>query len=285
MKVVLSHSAVKRNFHGEDFFSILASRFRSFFVAPRRRRATFRTLSVTSFNPSQPPVGRLRQRSLFCPLCPFCFHPALPYLWLESDQRHNIFIIKRGISMRHPSLLDRSRAALAVIDMQEAFGKIIPDFDEMVERVALMVQACGLLKLPIIVTEQYPKGLGRTASAIAGSLPEGPSPIEKLSFSACGAQEFDTRLREHHVEQVMLCGIEAHVCVSQTAHDLLQNGYQVHLLSDAVSTRLARNRQLAIDRMAKAGAIISSIEMALFELCPAGTPEFKQMQALVKQLS
>ncbi len=187
--------------------------------------------------------------------------------------------------MRHPSLLDRSRAALAVIDMQEAFDKIIPDFDEMVERIALMVQACGLLKLPILVTEQYPKGLGRTASAIAESLPEGSSPIEKLSFSACGAQEFDSRLREHHVEQVILCGIEAHICVSQTAHGLLQNGYQVHLLSDAVSTRLARNRELAIDRMAKAGAIISSIEMALFELCPAGTPEFKQMQALVKQLS
>jgi len=230
----------------------------------------------------------MKKHTLFplpTPHFPFRFPPALPYLWLESDQRRNIFIIKRGIFMRHPSLLDRRRAALAVIDMQEAFGKIIPDFDEMVERIALTVQACKLLKLPIVVTEQYPKGLGRTASAIAQSLPEGSSPIEKLSFSACGAQEFDSRLREHHVEQVILCGIEAHICVSQTAHDLLQNGYQVHLLSDAVSTRLARNRVLAIDRMAKAGAIISSIEMALFELCPAGTPEFKQAQALVKQLS
>jgi nicotinamidase-related amidase len=187
--------------------------------------------------------------------------------------------------MRHPALLDRKRAALAVIDMQEAFGKIIPDFDEMASRVALMVQACKLLNLPIIITEQYPKGLGRTVNEIAQHLPDSSPPIEKLSFSACGAQEFDTRLREHHVEQVMLCGIEAHVCVSQTAHDLLQNGYQVHLLSDAVSTRLGRNRKVAINKMAKAGAIISSIEMALFELCPAGTPEFKQMQALVKQLN
>ena len=187
--------------------------------------------------------------------------------------------------MRHPALLDRKRAALAVIDIQEAFGKIIPDFDETASRAALMVQACKLLNLPIIVTEQYPKGLGRTVNEIAQHLSDGALPIEKLSFSACGAQEFDTRLREHHVEQVMLCGIEAHICVSQTAHDLLQNGYQVHLLSDAVSTRLARNRELAIDRMARAGAIVSSIEMALFELCPAGTPEFKEMQALVKQLS
>jgi nicotinamidase-related amidase len=215
--------------------------------------------------------------------CPFCRSLLLPYFDLESDQRHDIII--RGIVMKHPSLLDRRRAALAVIDMQEAFGKIIPDFGELVERIALTVQACKLLDLPVIVTEQYPKGLGRTAPAIAGHLPVDSSPIEKLSFSACGEQEFDTRLRERHVEQVMLCGIEAHICVSQTAHDLLQNGYQVHLLSDAVSARLARNRELAIGKMAKAGAIISSIEMALFELCPAGTPEFKQMQALVKQLS
>lgn len=187
--------------------------------------------------------------------------------------------------MRHPALLDRKRAALVVIDAQEAFSKIIPDFDQMASRIALMVQVCKLLNLPIIVTEQYPKGLGRTVETISRHLPEGVQPIEKLSFSACGVQEFDTRLREHHVEQVMLCGIEAHICVSQTAHDLLQNGYQVHLLSDAVSTRLVRNRDVAINKMAGAGAIISSVEMALFELCPAGTPEFKQMQALVKQLS
>jgi nicotinamidase-related amidase len=83
----------------------------------------------------------------------------------------------------------------------------------------------------------------------------------------------------------MICGIEAHICVSQTAHDLLQNGFQVHLLSDAVSTRLAHNREVGIDKMTQAGAIVSSTETALFELCNAGTPEFKQMQALVKKLS
>jgi nicotinamidase-related amidase len=186
--------------------------------------------------------------------------------------------------MRHPSLLDRKRAALAVIDMQEAFRPIIPDFDAIAARIALVLQACKLGNLPILVTEQYPKGLGHTAREIAAHFPEGLEPIEKLSFSACGVQEFDTQLRERHVEQVMLCGIEAHICVSQTAHDLLQNGYQVHLLSDAVSTRLARNREVAIDKIARAGAVISSVEMALFELFSAGTPEFKQMQALVKTL-
>jgi nicotinamidase-related amidase len=188
------------------------------------------------------------------------------------------------MATRHPALLDRRRAALAVIDMQEAFRRIIADFDETAARIALLMQAAKLLKLPIIVTEQYPKGLGQTIHEIAQHSPEGLEPIEKLSFSACGVQEFDTQLREHHSEQVILCGIEAHICVSQTAHDLLQNGYQVHLLSDAVSTRLPRNREVAINKMARAGAVISSIEMALFELCPAGTPEFKQMQALVKDL-
>jgi nicotinamidase-related amidase len=187
--------------------------------------------------------------------------------------------------MRHSNILDRKRSALAVIDMQEGFRPIIADFSETAARVGLMIQACNLLRVPIIVTEQYPKGLGRTVPEIAGYLAEGLETIEKLSFSACGVQEFDTRLREHHVEQVMVCGIEAHICVSQTAHDLLQDGYQVHLLSDAVATRAPHNREVGINKMAKAGAIVSSIETALFELCNAGTPEFKQMQALVKKIS
>lgn len=187
--------------------------------------------------------------------------------------------------MRHPLLLDRQRAALAVIDMQQAFRRIISDFDEIAARIATLVQAAQLLGVPLVVTEQYPQGLGHTVPEIAGYFAEDTAPIEKLSFSACGAQEFDTRLRERHVEQVLLCGIEAHICVSQTAHDLLQNGYQVHLLSDAVATRLPRNREVGINKMAKAGAIISSIETALFELCPAGAPEFKQMQALIKTLN
>lgn len=189
------------------------------------------------------------------------------------------------MATKHPALLDRQRAVLAVIDMQEAFRQIIPDFDQIAQRIALMVQSAKLLNLPVIVTEQYPKGLGRTAQEITEHLPEGSEPIEKLSFSACGVQEFDLRLREFHAEQVILCGIEAHICVSQTAHNLLQNGYQVHLLSDAVSVRLPRNREVAINKIAKAGAVISSVEMALFELCPAGTPEFKQMQSFVKLLS
>lgn len=169
--------------------------------------------------------------------------------------------------------------------MQEAFRPVIDGFDAVAARVAIAVQACRLMELPVIVTEQYPKGLGRTIPEIANHLPAGTEPIEKTSFSACGVQEFDTRLRELHAEQVIVCGIETHICVSQTVHDLIQQGYQVHLLSDAVSTRLPYNRDVGINKMARAGAVISSVETALFELCPAGTPEFKAMQNLVKSLT
>ncbi len=186
--------------------------------------------------------------------------------------------------MRHPNLLDRKRAALAIIDMQEAFRKIIADFDEVAERIALMVEACKVLNLPVIVTEQYPKGLGQTVEKIKSHLPEAAEPIAKIAFSACGAQEFDTRLREQHIEQVILCGIEAHVCVNQTAHDLLRLGYQVHLLSDAISARFPLNREVGLNKMIHAGAIGSSIEMALFEMCGPDQPEFKRVQNLIKSL-
>ncbi len=186
--------------------------------------------------------------------------------------------------MRHSFLLDRKRTGLAIIDMQEAFRPIIGEFDLTAARIAIMTQACRLLSIPIIITEQYPNGLGHTVAEIAQYFPEDAKPVEKLSFSACDVQEFDTRLREHHVEQVMICGIETHICVSQTTLGLLHNGYQVHVLSDAVSTRIPGNKEVGINKMARAGAIVSSIEMALFEICNAGTPEFKQMQGLVKML-
>ncbi len=185
--------------------------------------------------------------------------------------------------MRHPSLLDRHRAALAVIDMQEAFRPVMADFGEIAARIAVMVEACALLRVPVIVTEQYPKGLGRTASEITTRLPEGIAPIEKVMFSSCGAPEFDLQLRERHIEQVMICGIEGHICVSQTTHDLLQLGYQVHLISDAITTRLPHNRVVALNKMSRAGAVISSVEMSLFELLQtAEAAEFKAIQRLVK---
>ncbi len=184
--------------------------------------------------------------------------------------------------MRHPSLLDRSRAALAVIDMQEKFRPVMPDFDEVAQKISVMVQGCTILKIPILVTEQYPQGLGHTCSEIAPHI-ESINPIEKITFSSCGVPEFDMQLREKHIEQVIVVGIEAHICVSQTVHDLLQLGYQVHLISEAIGARFPHNREVALNKMQKAGAIISSIEMSLFEMMKsADVAEFKAIQKLIK---
>jgi nicotinamidase-related amidase len=185
--------------------------------------------------------------------------------------------------MRHPSLLDRKRAALVVIDMQEKFRPMLVNFDDVAQRIAVMVQGCNLLNVPIIVTEQYPQGLGPTAAEIKAHWPAAITPIEKLTFSGCGVPEFDLQLREQHIEQVMLVGIEAHICVSQTAHDLLQLGYQVHLIGEAIGARFPQNHEVALAKMQRAGALLSSVEMSLFEMMQASNAvEFKAVQKLIK---
>ena len=139
--------------------------------------------------------------------------------------------------------LDRERTALVVVDVQEAFRKAIPDFDRVAEASATLVEGADALGLRIVVTEQYPKGLGRTAAEITAVLPEGFGPVEKTAFSSCGARAFVARLEAAGARQILLCGIEAHVCVNQTAHDLLALGLQVHVLTDCVSSRTAQNRR------------------------------------------
>src|ERR1041384_220674 len=120
------------------------------------------------------------------------------------------------------------------------------DFGELAARVSLVVHASRLLGVPVVVTEQYPKGLGRTAAEVRAALPEDFEPVEKTAFSSCGAGAFVARLEEAGARQILLCGIEAHVCVNQTAHDLLASGYQVHVLADCVSSRTAQNRQVGL---------------------------------------
>ena len=185
--------------------------------------------------------------------------------------------------MRHENTLDLRQAALAVVDVQEAFRPHIPDFAKLAARVALVSCAALLLGVPVVVTEQYPKGLGRTAAEIVAVLPGDFEPVEKTAFSSCGAQEFVSRLDGAGARQVLLCGIEAHVCVNQTAHDLLARGYQVHLLTDCVSSRTAQNRQTGLDKMMRSGALPSSTELALFELMrDARHEQFKAIQKLIK---
>ncbi|MEZ5425908.1 MAG: isochorismatase family protein [Pyrinomonadaceae bacterium] len=185
--------------------------------------------------------------------------------------------------MLHPNILDKEKAILVVVDVQEAFRHPINDFAQLVEKVNLAVRGFQILGLPVIVTEQYPKGLGRTAEEILLSLPDDFEFVEKTAFSSCGATAFTEKLRAAAASQVVLCGLETHVCVNQTAHDLLQEGFQVHLLTDAVSSRFTSDKETGIAKMRSSGVVQSSVEMALFELMrDAKHSQFKEIQNLIK---
>ncbi len=177
--------------------------------------------------------------------------------------------------------LDRGRAALVVIDVQEAFRPVVLDFERVAANIGVLVQGARILGLPLLVTEQYPRGLGETVPEVARHL-DGVERLEKTSFSAVGADGFPAALAEMR-DQVLLCGIEAHVCVNQTAEDLLATGREVHVVRDAVTSRTPENRDLGVHKMERSGAVVTSVETALFELLrEAGTPEFKEIQGLVK---
>jgi nicotinamidase-related amidase len=182
-----------------------------------------------------------------------------------------------------PNTLQPGQAAFVVIDMQESFRPVISDFAETSARIALMTHAIRLLNVPLIITEQYPKGLGRTANEILSVLPPDYDVIEKTAFSSCGASGFTKALEETKAWQVIVCGIEAHICVNQTVHDLLADGYQVHLLTNCITARSQNNKKVGIEKMVRSGAILSSVEMALFELMrDAKHEQFKTIQKLIK---
>ncbi len=185
--------------------------------------------------------------------------------------------------MSHLSILDKNQTVLVVVDIQEAFRAPIPDFEEIAVRTSLAVRGFELLDIPIIVTEQYPKGLGKTVEEIFFSLPDNAEIIEKSAFSACGATSFVEKLTALDKKQIVLAGIEAHICVNQTAHDLLHRGFQVHLLLDCISSRQTHDKHTGIEKMKQSGVILSNLEMALFELMRDSKHEkFKEIQGLVK---
>ena len=168
---------------------------------------------------------------------------------------------------------------LVVVDVQEAFRPAVLDFDRVVANVATLVKGVDPLSVPIAVTEQYPDGLGSTVPELAEHLPEAVEPVEKKCFSAAAADGFDL----HGRTQALVCGIEAHVCVSQTAHDLLERGIEVHVARDAVTSRTEENREVGLHKMERAGAVITSVETALFELLrTADDSQFKLVQGLIR---
>jgi nicotinamidase-related amidase len=174
-----------------------------------------------------------------------------------------------------PLVLRRGDATLVVIDVQEAFRKAVDRFEQTAREVGRLVRGARILGVPIIVTEQYPKGLGATVPEVGL---DGERALAKTVFAATRADGFDLGGRS----QALLCGIEAHVCVHQTVQALLAEGVEVHVCADAVSSRTPENRAIGIERAREAGALITSVETALLELCgEAGTPEFKAVQQVI----
>jgi nicotinamidase-related amidase len=183
----------------------------------------------------------------------------------------------------HPRVLDAAKTALLVVDVQEAFRSAIGDFASFASRIPVAIRGFQTLERPILVTEQYPKGLGRTVEEIRRILADGSEYFEKSTFSSCGATHLVESLRSSGVTQVVLCGLETHVCVNQTAHDLLHLGFEVHLLTDCVASRFERDKATGLSKMLSSGVIPSSVEMALFEMMrDASHEKFKQVQGLLK---
>ncbi len=182
--------------------------------------------------------------------------------------------------------IDRDQALLVIIDVQEKLMPVIHSREEVELNIERLARGCAALHVPIIVTEQYVKGLGATVSPLRAMLEETGAydPIEKISFSACGGEAFLTTLAASpQRRQILIAGVETHVCVYQTVSDLLSAGFHVTVIADAVSSRSALNRDIALERMTSDGAHLSSTEMALFELArTSGTDEFKTIVKLVK---
>lgn len=183
---------------------------------------------------------------------------------------------------RHPHILNREQSALIIIDVQECFVPVIANFQDIEKNIVTLIKGCKILNLPIWYTEQYPKGLGRTVKAVKEQLQE-TNPVEKVRFSTCCENTLIKSLWEQNIRQIILAGIETHVCILQSALDFTHLGYQVHVVADAVSSRKTVDRDSALQRMIQHGINITTVETALLELTTiAGTDEFKQISALIK---
>lgn len=179
-------------------------------------------------------------------------------------------------------LLERSSAVLLVIDVQERINSVMADQGHL-PRIEVLVEACRALQVPVIASEQYPKGLGPTVEPLAGLL--GEAPTAKDTFSCARDLDIREELAATGHSQVVVTGIETHVCVLSTAIDLLEAGYRVHVPHDAVNSRRAADKHWALERMRSAGAEITTTESALFELVErCDTADFKTVATLVKKL-
>jgi nicotinamidase-related amidase len=188
-------------------------------------------------------------------------------------------------SASHPMVLGREHTALVVIDVQE---RLFPAMDsdhreEVMRNLKVLAATAQRLQLPTLATEQYPKGLGHTLPEMKAALPTGLTPIEKVAFSCWGVEAFRSRLTASGARQILLGGIEAHVCVLMSALDLLAAGYGVHIVADAVTSRTQANWRLAMAQLRQAGAVVTTTETVLFQLLrQADSDDFRELARLIR---
>jgi nicotinamidase-related amidase len=172
---------------------------------------------------------------------------------------------------------------LVVVDIQEKFKPAVPLFDTVAANVIKLVRAFKTLSIPVIVTEQYPQGLGPTVAAVAQALGPGTIPLTKKTFSCCGAEGFMEQLGRLEISTACVCGIETHVCVYQTVLDLLEKGVPTIVVVDACASRKEIDHATALRRMEACGAVVMTVEMVLFDLLrTAEAAGFKEVQRLVR---
>jgi nicotinamidase-related amidase len=182
----------------------------------------------------------------------------------------------------HPAILSKENTALVVVDVQEKLLPYVIGKDEVLGNIQMLIKFAHIMDIPVILTEHYPKGLGFTVPQIKEVLSE-YKPKEKVIFSCWGSLGFKEKLKELGVKRLMIAGIESHICVQQTTLDAINSGYEVHVISDAVSSRTQRNLDIGLEKMRQLGAIISSTEMAMYEIMErADTKEFKEVLKLVR---
>ncbi len=184
--------------------------------------------------------------------------------------------------MRHDLILDKGNSILVIVDFQQKLLATFKKPDGLVENCVKLIRFAKIVGLPIVWTEQYPKGLGPTVDEIASEL-SGLAPVEKLSFSCFGEPGFVEELSRHKARQVIVCGIETHICVEQTVLDGIACGYQAHVAVDACGSRKKSDHKAGLRKMDQGGAVLTSSEMAMYEVLGRSDAEgFRDVLKLVK---
>ena len=183
--------------------------------------------------------------------------------------------------MKKTVLINKETTALLVIDVQEKLMPVVQDAEQIFANVNRLIKGVTTINVPIVITEQYPKGLGNTCAEV--EIPEGIQPIEKICFSCMQSANVLEELKARNITSLIVCGVESHICVLKTTLEALEKNIEVHVVADAVSSRTTANKQLALERMRQSGAFIVSTEIILFQLIDeAGTDAFKTISRLIK---